>query len=289
MLAEPENDEINKQIIILSSLSQSQLQFASSHLYVETLSGLVLYTMLITEYPPQVEKTDGESVEGVSEPGPSVDTADSELIHRASPGRCEDGEKVPSAAANKAETAEMEEKESQSSVSDEEVTKVKMNEDHKSNKDHASQTKDISVDTNMDKMSDHSQEKTDTAARADTDIDTRQENVSQVCTLRVSTADDLDEMMDIGTVDQVEQEAHMKEEEGNRSMDVDGGCSPAIPSPGNLFIDVKTGRGPVTACKVVPTDLNTPESQYELQKYRSGTLCPNSHALRRLLQSLFSC
>lgn len=229
--------------------------------------------MLIVEYLLQTEETDGRSMEGVSEPGASVDIADSEDIHRASPGLCERGEKVDSAAAKKVEAAEMEEKETETAVdpspvsppdlstsqssfstqeevsgvlaqgdepdstaeSDKEGTEVKMEEDHEPNKDHVSQTleenltgPDSSVDTNMDKMFDHSQEKTDT------DVDTRQENASPVCKFRVSAADDLDEMMDIGTVDQVEQEAHMKEEEGNRSMDRE--CSPGAPSPGNLSI-----------------------------------------------------
>lgn len=220
-------------------------------------------------------------MEGVSEPGASVGIADSELIHRASPGLCEHGQKLNSAAAKKVETTEMEEKETETTVdpspvsppnlstsqsslstqdkvsrvlvhgdepdstaeSDKEGTEVKVEEDHEPNKDHVSQMleenltgPDISVDTNMDKMSDHSEEKTDT------DIDTRQGNASPICKFRVSTADDLDEMMDIGTVDQVEQEAHMKEEEGNRSMDVDRGCSPGIPSPGNLSIVLYLSR-----------------------------------------------
>lgn len=51
---------------------------------------------------------------------------------------------------------------------------------------------------------------------------------------RVSTADDLDEMMDIGTVDQVEQEALMKEEEVNCLMDVESSRSPAFSNTGKV-------------------------------------------------------
>lgn len=200
-----------------------------------------------------------------------MEIADSKVIHTASPGFCERGEKVNSAAAETVETAERETEptvdpppaslpnpsSSQSSFStqekvsralvqgdepdstaesDKEGTEVKMEEDQEPDKDHVSEMlgknltgPDMSVDTSMDKMSDHSQEK------MDTDVDTRQENASPICRLKVSAADDLDEMMDIGTVDQVEQEAHMKEEDGTRSMGVERGCSPAIPSPGNLF------------------------------------------------------
>lgn len=91
---------------------------------------------------------------------------------------------------------------------------------------------DVSEDTNMDKTSDHTKENTD--VKMDPDIDTQQENVSLACKFMVSTADDLDEIMDIGTVDQVEQEAQMKEEEQDRLMDVDSGRSPAISNTGKV-------------------------------------------------------
>ncbi|XP_074542366.1 zinc finger MYM-type protein 4 isoform X3 [Halichoeres trimaculatus] len=51
--------------------------------------------------------------------------------------------------------------------------------------------------------------------KANEDMDTQEDERPHSSSLRVSTVDDLDEMMDIGTVDQVEQEAQMKEEEGN--------------------------------------------------------------------------
>ncbi|XP_061597263.1 zinc finger MYM-type protein 4 isoform X3 [Cololabis saira] len=46
-----------------------------------------------------------------------------------------------------------------------------------------------------------------------------EQNQSPGLKLKISTVDDLDEMMDIGTVDQVEQEAQMKEEEDTLNME----------------------------------------------------------------------
>lgn len=101
---------------------------------------------------------------------------------------------------------------------------------------------DDSEDTNMDTTSEHEDMKSD--IKVDTDVDTQQENVSQACRFRVSTADDLDEMMDIGTVDQVEQEAQMKEEERNRLADVGRSRSPGISNTGK----VKLNKVEETAC-----------------------------------------
>ncbi|XP_073340521.1 zinc finger MYM-type protein 4 isoform X3 [Pagrus major] len=84
---------------------------------------------------------------------------------------------------------------------------------------------DISEDSSMDKTSELKEETTNTDEKPNTEIDTQQEKSSLS---RVSTADDLDEMMDIGTVDQVEQEAQMKEEEVNCLMDVESSRSPAF-------------------------------------------------------------
>ncbi|XP_070777315.1 zinc finger MYM-type protein 4-like [Enoplosus armatus] len=85
----------------------------------------------------------------------------------------------------------------------------------------------VSEDTNMDKTSKRELTNMDPDIDTKEDIDIQQEKESVGCK-RVSTADDLDEMMDIGTVDQVEQEAQMKEEEQNSLMDVDSSRSPAI-------------------------------------------------------------
>ncbi|GLD47742.1 zinc finger MYM-type protein 4 isoform X1 [Lates japonicus] len=65
----------------------------------------------------------------------------------------------------------------------------------------------------MDTTSDCKKETKNTDSDSKEDVGTQQEEESHGHKLRVSTADDLDEMMDIGTVDQMEQEAQMKAEE----------------------------------------------------------------------------
>ncbi|XP_022599863.1 zinc finger MYM-type protein 4-like isoform X2 [Seriola dumerili] len=88
---------------------------------------------------------------------------------------------------------------------------------------------DVSEDTDMDTTSDGKKEtNTDKDSDSREDVGAQQEKESHGCKLRVSAADDLDEMMDIGTVDQMEQEAQMKEEEEQNSlMDVENSRSPA--------------------------------------------------------------
>lgn len=99
---------------------------------------------------------------------------------------------------------------------------------------------DVSEDTNMDMSHSSREEKTHTDEKMDPDtkerIVTQEEAGSLSCSLRVSMADDLDEMMDIGTVDEVEQEAQMKEEEQSYSTDMDKRSSPAISSTGKLQV-----------------------------------------------------
>ncbi|KAM9339822.1 zinc finger MYM-type protein 4-like [Symphorus nematophorus] len=99
---------------------------------------------------------------------------------------------------------------------------------------------DVSEDANMDKTSDGEKEVTNAEESVDPDVDKEQENESVACNLRVSTVDDLDEMMDIGTVDQVEQEAQMKEEEQNSLMDVDSSRSPDISNTASITEDSNT-------------------------------------------------
>ncbi|XP_071356047.1 zinc finger MYM-type protein 4 isoform X3 [Trachinotus anak] len=83
---------------------------------------------------------------------------------------------------------------------------------------------DVSEDTDMETTNTDGNKDIDSRE----DVGTQQETESCGCKLRFSTADDLDEMMDIGTVDQLEQEAQMKEEEEQNSlMDVENSRSPA--------------------------------------------------------------
>lgn len=125
--------------------------------------------------------------------------------------------------------------------SEKEDTVVKLKEDLASKEDNMCKDlmesparPDDSQDTNMDKTCDDKEEVTDTDMEMNTNVDTLQKNSTPACKFVVSTADDLDEMMDIGTVDQVEQEAQMKEEEQNKSMDVDSVHSPAISNAGRV-------------------------------------------------------
>lgn len=140
------------------------------------------------------------------------------------------------------------------SESEKEVTEVKTEEDFELNaenveaKDSSLEESragpDVTEDTNMDKTSDGKKEITDTDESMDPDDNTQKEKESLASNLRVSTADDLDEMMDIGTVDQVEQEAQMKEEEQNTLMDVDSSRSPAISNTGK-----RSDEGSVPKCQ----------------------------------------
>lgn len=69
-----------------------------------------------------------------------------------------------------------------------------------------------SEDTNMDEASDDGRDTTDMEAQESTSVNLSQKNPTCAGNLLVSSAGDLDEMMDIGTVDQVEQEAQMQEQ-----------------------------------------------------------------------------
>lgn len=228
--------------------------------------------MLIVYCLTQVtEGTDRESMEGVSEPGGSVDAGDPELDPGASPRLSEHGEEDNFVAEKEMESKDIEHKETESAVapspvsvsalnpspsqssliteetvgtvlaqggepgstseSEKEATGVKTEEDFELSEENVAVKDnniekgpagpDVSEDTNMDKTTDEKMEP---------DIDTEQEKESVGCKLSV---DDLDEMMDIGTVDQVEQEAQMKEEEQN-SLDMDGSRSPAVSNTGKM-------------------------------------------------------
>lgn len=117
------------------------------------------------------------------------------------------------------------------SESDNEDAEVKTEQDFEFNEENVTVFKiseespagcDVSEDTDMDKTSEHKEEITDTDIKMDPKIDTEQDNVPTACKMRMSAADDLDEMMDIGIVDQVDQEAQMK---GEDSVDVDSSGS----------------------------------------------------------------
>ncbi|XP_032391777.1 zinc finger MYM-type protein 4 isoform X1 [Etheostoma spectabile] len=166
------------------------------------------------------EGTDGESMEAASKPGASADVRDAELVHTASPRLSEHGEEDNFVASeNQVESKEIEPKESKtaSQLSSEEAVDTVL-----IHCDEPGKTSDSEI-------GEATEVKTEEKPDIDTkeDIDTQQEKESPGSKVRVSAVDDLDEMMDIGTVDQVEQEAQMKEEQLNSLMDVDSCCSPA--------------------------------------------------------------
>lgn len=87
---------------------------------------------------------------------------------------------------------------------------------------------DINEETDNDNISDQRKEMPDVYAKICLDTDRVPENSSVACKIRSSTADDLDEMMDIGTVDQVDQEAQMKGD----LLDLETTCSPSSSNTG---------------------------------------------------------
>ncbi|XP_049890849.1 zinc finger MYM-type protein 4 isoform X3 [Epinephelus moara] len=159
------------------------------------------------------EGTDSEAMEAVSEPGASVDVGDPELIHTASPRLSEHGEEDDFAAAEN----EMEGKETEPKESDETSQTSLLPDETIST---------VLVEGGEPGSTSDPEKEVKTEEEFETnepDINTKEDISEQpVKKLGLSTAEDLDEMMDIGTVDQVEQEAQMKEEQDNL-MDVD--CS----------------------------------------------------------------
>ena len=144
-----------------------------------------------------------------------------------------------------------------SSVSGAEGTEVKTEEEFEINeqnvvvKDNSleEEAADVKEDTDMETTSDFKEEITKDGDEAPgvastQDIDTQQENEPHGCKSRASPTDDLDEMMDIGTVDQVEQEAQMKvEEQQNSPADVGNCGSPGTSSEGKVGrVSVKSLR-----------------------------------------------
>ncbi|XP_060948229.1 zinc finger MYM-type protein 4 [Limanda limanda] len=117
-----------------------------------------------------------------------------------------------------------------SSESGPEGTEVKTEEEFETNEQNVvvndnslkEEAVDVKEDTDMETASDFKEEITndgdeDPGVAFKQEIDAQQEDETHDCKPMASTTHDLDEMMDIGTVDQVEQEAQMKEEEQENS------------------------------------------------------------------------
>ncbi|XP_035847040.1 zinc finger MYM-type protein 4 isoform X2 [Sander lucioperca] len=246
------------------------------------------------------EGTDRESMEAVSEPGSSADVRDPELVHTASPRLSEHGEGDNFVASeNEMESKEIEPKESKtaSQLSTEEtVCTVLIHCDETGNtseseRGEATEVKteekpDIDtkedIDTQQEKESPGSEVevKTEEKTNVDTkeDIDTQQEKESPASKVRLSAVDDLDEMMDIGTVDQVEQEAQMKEEEHNSLMDVDSCCSPAISNTASVAEDSNSVKEEADEKPTVLTPAEEEDMKVSLDGIQSS-LSPLSEAM----------
>ncbi|KAI4820541.1 hypothetical protein KUCAC02_028515 [Chaenocephalus aceratus] len=130
---------------------------------------------------------------------------------------------------------------------EEEGTQVKTEEEFELSSEENPAGPDMSKDTNMP----NTVEKI-TNLNMETDMDTTKDKGTQQGSpgskSRVPKAEDLDEMMDIGTVEQGEQEAQMKEEQENHLMEEDCSHSPAIFNTGR---DISSPATEVKGIKVV--------------------------------------
>uniref|UniRef100_A0A8C4NJ04 THAP-type domain-containing protein n=1 Tax=Dicentrarchus labrax TaxID=13489 RepID=A0A8C4NJ04_DICLA len=245
-----------------------------------------------------MEVTDEEHMEAISQPGASVDVGDSELVHGASSrdfvaAETEMESKETEAIVGPSFVSPLNPSPSQSSFSPGETVsrvlvqggepdstsesqtegpEVKTEEDFELDEENvpvmdnsleeSSAGPDISGDINKDKTSDR-KKAINTGEQTDTDIATQREDESLACKLRFSTGNDLDEMMDIGTMDQVEQEALMKEEEENSSMDVDSSRSPAISNTASVAEDSNSIKEETDDVK--PTVLPPPSEEDQVE------------------------
>ncbi|XP_040909206.1 zinc finger MYM-type protein 4-like isoform X2 [Toxotes jaculatrix] len=127
---------------------------------------------------------------------------------------------------------------------------------------------DVTEDTDMDMTSDCHKEITNTDVNTDPAISTQEEKEAHACKPKVSTADDLDEMMDIGTVDQMEQEAQMKEGEGpNSAMDVESSRSPTTSDTVSAVEESNTVE---EETDVKPTVLPPPAQENQVENVKAA-------------------
>lgn len=205
---------------------------------------------------PQItEGTDGQSMEAVSEPPASVDVGDPERVCEASSRPCERAEKEnPVVGEKEGERNESQPEEpeikdtglvlgcepgSSSDSEKEDGVEVKAEEEFETNEERVAIKDGCSEDgpAGPDASEDTDMHETTCEALAITEDTETKESVNaeaDVCMLRVCAAADLDEMMDIGTVDQVEQEAQMKEEQQPNEMDTDNSRSPSPVNRGRV-------------------------------------------------------
>ncbi|CAJ1082996.1 zinc finger MYM-type protein 4 isoform X3 [Xyrichtys novacula] len=206
-----------------------------------------------------MEGLDSESKAAVSQSGASVWAGDGGIVYRVS----DDGVKKDFVAKEATASKEIKEKdaeagsESLSLSAEDTVTKVLVQGDERESfsdsekevkteeefelteEKEGAEGKDMKegpsrADVSVGRDTDNRKETSNTDKKTGEDADTQQEEKPLGSSLRVSSVDDLDEMMDIGTVDQVEQEAQMKEEEQN-SMDADKSRSAASAADDSSF------------------------------------------------------
>ncbi|XP_068431607.1 zinc finger MYM-type protein 4-like isoform X2 [Clinocottus analis] len=240
----------------------------------------------------QAEGTDEESMEAVSEPGPSVDVEDPERVRDApsrpsehaeedkpeeetvstvlvsggepeSTSESETDERVEVKTEEEFEAKTQEELE----VKSEEGFEVKTEEEFevKTEEDFESIEEDVAVKDGRSEDGPAGPEQTsERLANADMDteerVDAQQEKEAAGGKSRVSVADDLDEMMDIGTVNEVEQEAQMNEERQDSLMDADGSRSPSCVNSASVTDDSNSVEEEVD---VKPTVLPPPAEEEE--------------------------
>ncbi|KAM4725554.1 zinc finger MYM-type protein 4-like isoform 2-T2 [Anableps anableps] len=197
------------------------------------------------------QEMDGDSTDAVSEPGTSKDPGDPKSVSEPSPVIPEQ-EEEGSGAENETENQEAKDDEqkndecSSEAVSPRDVLKmVYVDESEESEgkpEEETPEGADVSEDTQMDTTSDLKEDEKQTnyemkaeeedsrteeedsrteeedSRTEEEDSRTGEEKPSFAAKLSASAVDDLDEMMDIGTVDQMEQEALMKEEENTNTV-----------------------------------------------------------------------
>ncbi|XP_068603716.1 zinc finger MYM-type protein 4-like [Brachionichthys hirsutus] len=165
-------------------------------------------------------------------------------------------------------------------------TEEKTDEDFEVNKDNLavkenrsgqSSTGTIATEnTEVNEICHRKKEPTEADAIKDPGMETEEKMESLTSNLRVPTADALDEMMDIGTVDQVDQEAQMKEEEQNGSMDV--GCSLLTTTISENTESIVEDTEVKTSVVPAPADEDRVEDKNTSDLRRSGSP-PSSEAL----------
>ncbi|TNN51940.1 hypothetical protein EYF80_037847 [Liparis tanakae] len=246
------------------------------------------------------EGTDGESREAVSEPGPSVGVGDPDRVGEASEHGedREPQEEAVGAALDRGgkpgsvSKTEKEEKEEEVGVKIEEQEEVGVKtEEEEEVGVKTEEEEEVGVKTvEEEEVGVKTEEEEEVGVKTVEEFEVKTVEEEEVKieeefgsnegheadgALRVSVPDDLDEMMDIGTVDQGEQEAQMSEEQPG--SETDGSRSPPGPNSGNATSHPEGPRSSVTEDSdsaeedVKPTMVPPPEEEEEEKEALSGS------------------